>query len=50
MVDAVNTSEVLVSFYETTRCNSPEDSHLDVSVCYTDTMEMKLDIFQMQLR
>jgi hypothetical protein len=28
MMEAVNTSETSVSFYETTGCNIPEDSHV----------------------
>jgi hypothetical protein len=28
MMKAVNSSETLVNFYQTTRCNIPEDSHL----------------------
>jgi hypothetical protein len=27
-MDAVSSSETLVNFYQTTRCNIPEDSHL----------------------
>jgi hypothetical protein len=30
MMEAVSTSETSVSFYETTQCNIPEDSHLDI--------------------
>jgi hypothetical protein len=32
MVDAESTSEKLVSFYQTTRHNNPEDSHLILAV------------------
>jgi hypothetical protein len=28
MMEAVSTSETTVNFYQTTRCNIPEDSHL----------------------
>jgi hypothetical protein len=28
MMEAANTSEMSVNFYQTTRCNIPEDSHL----------------------
>jgi hypothetical protein len=28
MMEAASTSETLVNFYQTSRCNSPEDSHL----------------------
>jgi hypothetical protein len=27
-IEAETTSEILVNFYQTTRCNNPEDSHL----------------------
>jgi hypothetical protein len=30
MMDAVSTSETSVNFYQSTRCNNPEDSHLHV--------------------
>jgi hypothetical protein len=32
MIDAVSTSETSVNFYETTRPNIPEDSHLQFTV------------------
>jgi hypothetical protein len=35
MMEAVRTSETLVNFYQTTRCNNPEDSRLQNSDCYT---------------
>jgi hypothetical protein len=28
IMEAANTSETLVNFYQTARCNNPEDSHL----------------------
>jgi hypothetical protein len=28
MVETAKTSETSINFYETTRCNTPEDSHL----------------------
>jgi hypothetical protein len=28
MMEAANTSETTVNFYDTARCNNPEDSHL----------------------
>jgi hypothetical protein len=28
MIEAPSTSEMSVNFYQTTRCNNPEDSHL----------------------
>jgi hypothetical protein len=28
MMEAESTSETLVNFYQTARCNNPEDSHL----------------------
>jgi hypothetical protein len=30
MTEAANTSETSVNFYQTTRCNNPEDSHLHI--------------------
>jgi hypothetical protein len=32
MMVAANTSETSVNFYQTTWCNIPEDSHLDISI------------------
>jgi hypothetical protein len=32
MMEAASTSEVSVNFYQTTRCNIPEDSHLQRTV------------------
>jgi hypothetical protein len=37
MMEAVNTSETSVSLNETTRCNTPEDSHLQECVVFTFT-------------
>jgi hypothetical protein len=31
MMEAANTSETSVNFYQTTRRNNPEDSHLHIS-------------------
>jgi hypothetical protein len=33
MMEAANTSEMLVNFYQTTQCNNPEDSHLHTHCC-----------------
>jgi hypothetical protein len=30
MIEAASTSETSVNFYQTTRCNNPEDSHLQL--------------------
>jgi uncharacterized integral membrane protein len=35
MMEAVNTSETSVSFYQTTQCNIPEDSHLQILISVT---------------
>jgi hypothetical protein len=32
MMEAASISETSVNFYQTTRCNNPEDSHLQVNV------------------
>jgi hypothetical protein len=37
MVEAANTSETSVTFYETTQRNIPEDCHLLLSICYMRT-------------
>jgi hypothetical protein len=34
MMEAASTSETLVNFYKTTRCNIPEDSPILVSLLY----------------
>jgi hypothetical protein len=33
MMEAVSTFETSVNFYQTTRCNIPEDSHLHLPPC-----------------
>jgi hypothetical protein len=32
MMEAVSTSETPINFYQTTRCNIPEDSHLQLKM------------------
>jgi hypothetical protein len=34
MVEAGSTYETSVNFYQTTRCNNPEDSHLQMNMCF----------------
>jgi hypothetical protein len=55
MIEVASTSETLVNFYQTIRCNNPEDSDLHLDVCaafifytYTctiDTNYKKLKIY-----
>jgi hypothetical protein len=37
-MQAASTSETLVNFYQTTRCNNPEDSHLVRDIVYESTI------------
>jgi hypothetical protein len=34
MMESASTSETLVNFYQTTRRNNPEDSHLRIGLCF----------------
>jgi hypothetical protein len=37
MMEAASTSETSVNFYQTTRRNNPEDSHLHFTLLYINT-------------
>jgi hypothetical protein len=47
MLEAINTSEKLINFYQTTRHNIPEDSHLHTS--YYENLNSHLSSFSVKL-
>jgi hypothetical protein len=45
MMEAVNTSETSINFYQTTWCNIPEDSHLHTHCCENLKYQQKCEIY-----
>jgi hypothetical protein len=48
MMEAVSTSETSVNFYEITRRNIPEDSHLNVNFCILEQRSLG-DLYELRM-